>query len=98
MFLGALVDAGVPFEVLQDAVQSLNLGAKLELRRVDRSGISSAKIDVLTSEGELAEVAHATAAGGHEHPHSHEHEHEHGHSHDHDLPHEHSLAAGEPHV
>ena len=67
MFLGALVDAGVPFEVLQDAVASLDLGAKLELRRVDRSGIDSAKIDVLTSEGELAEVAHAAAAAGHEH-------------------------------
>jgi uncharacterized protein (TIGR00299 family) protein len=94
MFLGALVDAGVPFEVLQDAVQSLDLGAKLELRRVDRSGIDSAKVDVLTSEGELAEVAHAVAAGGHEHSHSHDH----GHSHDHDHPHEHSHAGGEPHV
>ena len=94
MFLGALVDAGVPFEVLQNAVASLDLDAKLELRRVDRSGLSAAKIDVLTSEGELAEVAHAAAAGGHEHSHSHDD----GHSHDHDHPHEHSHAAGEPHV
>ena len=96
MFLGALVDAGVPFEVLQDAVASLGLGAKLELRRIDRSGIDSAKVDVLTSEGELAEVAHAAAAGGHEHSHSHEHEHPH--SHDHDHPHEHSHDAGAPHM
>ena len=94
MFLGALVDAGVPFEVLQDAVASLDLGAKLEMRRVDRSGINSAKIDVLTSGGELAEVAHAAAADGHEHSHSHDD----GRSHDHDHPHEHSHAGGEPHV
>ncbi len=89
MFLGALVDSGVPFEVLQDAVAALDLGAQLELRRVDRSGIDSAKIDVLTAEGELAEVAHAAA--GHEHSH----DNDHGHSHDHDHPHEHSHG---PHV
>ena len=96
MFLGALVDAGVPLEVLQNAVGSLDLGAKLELRRVDRSGIDAAKIDVLTSEGELVEVAHAASAAGHEHSHSHDHEHSHSHGHDH--PHEHSHGAGEPHV
>jgi pyridinium-3,5-bisthiocarboxylic acid mononucleotide nickel chelatase len=108
MFLGALVDAGVPFEVLQDAVGSLDLGAKLEVRRVNRSGIDSAKVDVLTSEGELAEVAHAGAAAGHELSHSHDHEHSHSHdddhshggehSHDHEHPHEHSHGSGEPHV
>jgi uncharacterized protein (TIGR00299 family) protein len=98
MFLGALVDAGVPLEVLQDAVGSLNLGAKLELRRVDRSGIDAAKIDVLTSEGELAEVAHAAVANGHEHTHSHDSEHSHSHDHDHSHEHDHSHAAGEPHV
>jgi pyridinium-3,5-bisthiocarboxylic acid mononucleotide nickel chelatase len=96
MFLGALVDAGVPFEVLQDAIASLDLGAKLALRRVDRSGIDAAKIDVLTSDGEIAELAHAASAGGREH--SHAHDHDHGHSHDHDHPHEHSDAAGGPHV
>jgi uncharacterized protein (TIGR00299 family) protein len=102
MFLGALVDAGVPFEVLQDAVGSLNLGAKLELRRVDRSGIDAAKVDVLTSEGEIVEVAHAVGAGGHDHSHSHDHEHSHSHDHDHARDHdhsqEHSHGAGEPHV
>jgi len=47
MFLGALVDAGVPFELLQKAVADLNIGATLELSRVTRAGISAAKIDVL---------------------------------------------------
>jgi hypothetical protein len=96
MFLGALVDAGVPLDVLQEAVGSLDIGAELELRRVDRSGIDAAKVDVLTSEGELVEAVHAAPALGHEHSHSHEHEQ--SHSHDHQHPHEHSDAGEEPHV
>jgi len=106
MFLGALVDAGVPFAVLQDAVASLDLRAKLHLRRVNRSGIDSAKIDVLTSEGELAEVAHAAVPVGSDQDHAHgddeNHGHSrgdaHGHSHDHDRPHEHSHADGTTHA
>jgi pyridinium-3,5-bisthiocarboxylic acid mononucleotide nickel chelatase len=47
MFLGALVDAGVPFELLQKTVVELNIGASLELSRVDRAGISATKIDVI---------------------------------------------------
>jgi uncharacterized protein (TIGR00299 family) protein len=47
MFLGALVDAGVPFELLQETVAKLNISASLELSRVDRAGISAAKVDVM---------------------------------------------------
>ena len=47
MFLGALVDAGVPFDLLQKTVADLNIGAALQLSRVDRAGISAAKVDVL---------------------------------------------------
>ena len=38
MFLGALLDAGVPFELLQKTVAELNIGASLEQSRVDRGG------------------------------------------------------------
>lgn len=95
MLLGALVDAGVPFEVLEDAVASLNLDARLDLRRVNRSGIDSAKVDVLTSEGKLAEAP----PSDHQHPHSHDHEHSHNHDHphDHDHSHEHTGDAGHAH-
>lgn len=107
MMLGALVDAGVPQELLQQTAQSLGLGAELRFTRVDRSGISATKVDVLEG-GALAELSlhshsheHPPAENGHghEHPHDHEHgDHEHtaGHSHEHlhdrGHPHEHGLA------
>jgi len=49
MFLGALVDAGVPFELLQQTVEGLHIGATLEMSRVDRNGISATKIDVVVN-------------------------------------------------
>ncbi|WP_263351635.1 nickel pincer cofactor biosynthesis protein LarC [Acidicapsa acidisoli] len=101
MFLAALVDAGVPFSVLQDAVSGLGLEARLELRRVERSGIDSAKVDVVTLQGEIAETAHAGHhdhghSHGHDHSHSHEdgHAHDHHHDHGHDTPHEHAHVHG----
>ena len=47
MFLGALLDAGVPFELFEKAVLDLNVGATLERSRVDRAGISATKLDVI---------------------------------------------------
>ena len=46
MFLGALVDAGVPAKLLEDTVAALNIGARLEISRVNRSGITATKVDV----------------------------------------------------
>jgi pyridinium-3,5-bisthiocarboxylic acid mononucleotide nickel chelatase len=97
MFLAALVDAGVPFTVLQDAVSALVLEARLELRRVDRSGIDSAKVDVLTLQGEIAEEVHAAAPDA-VHAGHHDHEHSHDHSHDTEYAHEHTHGNGTPHV
>src|SRR5690349_10730935 len=50
MFLGALVDAGVPAKLLQETVAALNIGARLEISRVMRSGISAIKVDVYVNE------------------------------------------------
>ena len=47
MFLGALVDAGVPRAVLEDAAAALQIGASLQFETVDRSGISATKVHVL---------------------------------------------------
>lgn len=94
MFLAALVDAGVPLATLQQAVDALNLGVHLDLRRVNRSGIDSAKIDVLTEDGRAAEAhSHSHGQHGHHDHHDneeHEHSHTHAHTHDHDHSHDHT--------
>jgi pyridinium-3,5-bisthiocarboxylic acid mononucleotide nickel chelatase len=46
MFLGALVDAGVSPALLEKTVKALDLGARLEISRVVRSGVSATKVDV----------------------------------------------------
>jgi len=87
MLLGALVDAGVPFESLAKTAEALNVGARLEMGKVMRGGITGTKVDVITPEGpaETAGHSHDEHADGHSHEHSHgEHEHSHeSHSHSH---------------
>lgn len=56
MFLGALLDAGVPLHVLERAVAALGVDAALAVETVDRSGISATKVHVL-EHGRLAEDA-----------------------------------------
>jgi len=85
MLMGALVDAGAPIEVLQKTATSLGLGAELHLSRVNRSGIQSAKIDVMV-EGKLHEPAAPTGPADHVHDHHHHHHHHHEHHHGRSLP------------
>src|SRR5580765_4635007 len=49
MFLGALLDAGVPPELFTRTVEALGVDARLEISRVDRSGISATKLDVIAA-------------------------------------------------
>jgi len=59
MFLGALVDGGVPARLLEQTVAALNVGARLEISRVNRSGISATKVDVFAhGEKDLPREAH----------------------------------------
>jgi len=76
MFLGALVDAGVPARIFEEAVATLNIGARLEISRVVRSGITATKVDVYVhGEKELPrEVYWEQRAHKHDHHHSHDHE------------------------
>jgi pyridinium-3,5-bisthiocarboxylic acid mononucleotide nickel chelatase len=91
MFLGALLDAGVPASVLEDAVRALNIGASLRIERVDRSGISATKVHVL-DHGHVIEESHehdhSTLPEQHTHTHTHapktQHLHKGGHHHHHD--------------
>jgi pyridinium-3,5-bisthiocarboxylic acid mononucleotide nickel chelatase len=93
LFLGALIDAGVPPELLTRTVEALGVDARLEISRVDRSGINAAKVDVIVAgEKELPreEFWSKELAHQHEHKHSHEHhDHEH-HDHAHGPEHEHT--------
>jgi hypothetical protein len=86
MLLGALVDAGVPFACLEEVTAALNVGARLEMRKVSRGGLAAIKVDVFTPDTPAAKPAHSH----HDHPAHADHEHEqHKHSH---LPHR-SLSA-----
>lgn len=97
MFLGALIDAGVSPRLLEETVSALGLGARLEISRVVRSGISATKVDVwVDGEKDLPreeywakqDLARASMLPinqtKHDHPHAHDHDHQqHHHEHEH---------------
>jgi uncharacterized protein (TIGR00299 family) protein len=90
MFLGALLDAGVPPELFTRTVEALGVEARLEISRVQRSGISAVKLDVVAAgEKELPREEFLEKQGHHHHEHEHA-QHEHGHSARDDKQHEHS--------
>jgi uncharacterized protein (TIGR00299 family) protein len=85
MFLGALVDAGVPPQTLEKTVAALGIGARLEISRVLRSGIAANKVDVwVNAEKDMPREQYwerkQPQQENHEHSHA-EHEHQ-------DHPHE----------
>ncbi|MGB6839415.1 MAG: nickel pincer cofactor biosynthesis protein LarC [Candidatus Sulfotelmatobacter sp.] len=85
MFLGALVDAGVPARLFEETVAALGVGAKLEISRVVRSGISAIKVDVYVDGEKDLPREEYWEREGREHLHSEDHhasEH-HGPSHSH---------------
>jgi uncharacterized protein (TIGR00299 family) protein len=97
MFLGALVDAGVSPELLVRTVEALGVEARLEISRVDRSGISATKVDVIAA-GEKELPREEFWARGHSHEQSHKHAHDHGHHHEHAHDHGHEHSHGHPHT
>ncbi len=98
MLLGALVDAGVPFDALADTAAALGVGARLEMRKVDRGGLAGIKVDVLTDEQGATEPASngAESTHSHSHPHSDSESHSGSHSHSHES-HDHGHPAHEHH-
>ena len=99
MFLGALMAAGVAPELLEDTVRALGLGAKLEISKVVRSGISATKVDVWV-EGEK-DMPREQYWAKHDVvlPHSHAHVHAHDEAHgsaDHGPPQGQPRRAGAP--
>jgi pyridinium-3,5-bisthiocarboxylic acid mononucleotide nickel chelatase len=85
MFLGALLDAGVSPELLEDTVATLNIGARLEISRVLRSGISAIKVDVYVyGEKDLPREVFSEKREHDHHP-DHAHEHDSGYKHSHNA-------------
>lgn len=64
MFLGVLVDLGLPLEVLDQTVHALGLADQVSLtaQRVNKNGITATKVTV---------IAHGEADAPHPHPHIH---------------------------
>ena len=93
MFMGALIDAGVPPELFTRTVEALGLAAdaRLEISRVDRSGISATKVDVVIA-GEK-ELPREEFWNKEQSAHSHTHDHEHDHGHEHEPTHHHDRVS-----
>jgi uncharacterized protein (TIGR00299 family) protein len=93
MFLGALVDAGVPAKLLEETVAALDLGARLEISRVMRGGIAATKIDVYANgEKDLPRGIYREKQAAANSTHSHEHADSLGHAHWHvHAPEEHAT-------
>ena len=73
MLLGAMVDIGVPADLLRQQVEALDLADRVELRvtAANRNGITATKVDVLV-DGRTEEPGHPHGeddARGHHHHH-----------------------------
>jgi pyridinium-3,5-bisthiocarboxylic acid mononucleotide nickel chelatase len=102
MFLGALIDSGVEVRLLEDAVAALNIGARLKISKVTRSGIAATKVDVFASDGQgiagkdsPCEAIEPSQNEHSHHGHSHSHNHEHSHGEKHSHSHEHTRGLKE---
>ncbi|MBB5343261.1 nickel pincer cofactor biosynthesis protein LarC [Tunturibacter empetritectus] len=105
MFLGALLDAGLDPSILHEAVAALNLSATLKIEKVDRSGISSTKVQVYEGatlaesnqipDQQIPDQTHHQEEQTHIHQHhpktQHQHQHKTGRTHEHDHTHGRSL-------
>jgi pyridinium-3,5-bisthiocarboxylic acid mononucleotide nickel chelatase len=68
MFLGALVDAGIPATLLEETVRALDVEAELKIARLSRGGVHATKVDVY-SHGEKDLPREAYLEHGHDHGH-----------------------------
>jgi uncharacterized protein (TIGR00299 family) protein len=99
MFLGALVDGGVSPDLLKRTVEALGVDARLEISRVDRSGISATKVDVIAAgEKELPREEFWGKQESESHSHDHPAEREHSQTHSHDQKHSHAEAHHHDHA
>src|SRR5436190_18157944 len=86
MFVGAMLDLGVDFRQLEEALDKLRLKEfHIHAAKGQKANIQGTKFDVHLEDNHHHEHGHE-----HEHDHVHEqHDHEHGHTHDHGHKHHH---------
>src|SRR6516164_6787244 len=77
MMLGALLHAGVDAELFRRTIAALGVDARIAVETVNRSGISSTRVRVITA-GESHEDTHAVL----DHHSHHDHDPHHAHSHE----------------
>lgn len=101
MLVGALLDLGADFSVLEDGLGSLDLdGYRLQRERVMRGSLAATKFTVhLADRDGPEEAAQPLDDPPHEHGHIHDHGHDHddGHGHGHGHHHDHDHGAGHDH-
>jgi hypothetical protein len=85
MLLGALIDLGVPVDVIGDALDAIGAGReRLGVARVVKHGIAAVDVKVETGGHVIAHGGDHDHGGVHVHVHAHGHGGDHGHGHDHD--------------
>jgi uncharacterized protein (TIGR00299 family) protein len=92
MFLAALIDVGVSPGLFEETVAALNIGATLEISRVNRSGITATKVDLIVNGEKDSPMEGRTGVSD---PHKHTHSTDHGHAHN---DHHHDTHHHEPHT
>lgn len=80
MVLAALLDAGLPRDVLDAALGSLGVDHRLEVSRVSRAGLAATHLQVSErGESKGGAASHHHGSDQHQHRHDHEHGEAHGH-------------------
>jgi len=72
MFLGALIDAGLPFELFKQEIAKLNLPEEIQL---SAEQVMKGSMRAIQFEVQIAVHAHDTHPGHHDHQHHHHHHH-----------------------
>jgi pyridinium-3,5-bisthiocarboxylic acid mononucleotide nickel chelatase len=93
MFLGALLDAGLPLRELEAGLAGLGVAQRLRVTRVKRGALAARYVEVLVPAAKRARLAkrrvRPALAQAHAHAEQH-HSHDHDHDHDHGLTHPHA--------
>ena len=80
MFLGALLDLGLPREQLEEDLAGLRLPHRLVVRKVQRGALAARHLDVEVPGARAKRPARRTRkASAHTHDHDHDHDHDHAH-------------------